>query len=171
MACLTVAVLAASEHHGQVTFGTLPVPGATVTITQGDKKFVAITDPKGAYAFPDLPDGTWNVRVEMLCFSTINSDVVIGASAPDAIWELKLLPFAEIQAAAGPKAPKPTPRENRCSPSRPRRCPSSPINACAGQARRKTHPEGEQRQIARICQGAPLWRLRRTRPVASSART
>src|SRR5580698_2913270 len=77
VACLTVAVLAASEHHGQVTFGTLPVPGATVTITQGDKKFVAITDPKGAYAFPDLPDGTWNVRVEMLCFSTINSDVVI----------------------------------------------------------------------------------------------
>ncbi len=105
VSCLAVAVLAASEHHGQVTFGTLPVPGATVTVTQGDKKFVAITDPKGAYSFPDLADGAWKIQVEMLCFSTINADVIIAPGAPDAIWELKLLPFAEIQAAAGPRQP------------------------------------------------------------------
>ena len=28
----------ASEYHGQVTFGGLPVPGATITATQGDQK-------------------------------------------------------------------------------------------------------------------------------------
>src|SRR5690349_2162926 len=42
-----VFLLAASEHHGQVQFGGLPVPGATVTATQGDKQFTAITDSQG----------------------------------------------------------------------------------------------------------------------------
>ena len=28
----------ASEYHGVVTFGGVPVPGATVTVTQGGKK-------------------------------------------------------------------------------------------------------------------------------------
>ncbi len=79
IACLAAFGLAASEHHGQVDFGGLPVPGATVTATQGDKKFVAITDQQGFYSFPDLPDGTWTIEVEMLGFSTIKQDVAIAA--------------------------------------------------------------------------------------------
>ncbi len=34
---------AATEHHGQVTFGGLPVPGTTVTATKGNKTVTAIT--------------------------------------------------------------------------------------------------------------------------------
>ena len=52
-----------------VKFAGLPVPGATVTATMGDKKLVAVTDPQGIYTFPDLPDGVWNLQVEMLCFT------------------------------------------------------------------------------------------------------
>ena len=64
VACLAVPSLAgASEQHGQVVFGGLPVPGATVTATQGSKKFVAVSDAQGRYSFPDLPDGTWRARV------------------------------------------------------------------------------------------------------------
>ena len=87
-------------------FGGLPVPGATITAIQADKRLVAVTDAKGVYAFKDLADGTWKFHVDMLCFAPIDREVVAASGAPDAIWEMKLLPFAEIQAAAGPQAPK-----------------------------------------------------------------
>src|SRR5713226_9999190 len=77
-ALLAVMSLAAAEHHGQVRFGGLPVPGATVTATQGDKKFVAISDLQGVYSFPDLADGVWTMQIEMLCFSPIKQEVAIG---------------------------------------------------------------------------------------------
>lgn len=103
-ALLAVCELAASEHHGQVTFGGLPVPGATITASQGDKRFTAVTDQQGVYRFPDLPDGTWTIRVEMLCFETITREVAVTPDAPGAIWELKLQSLDEIKAAAGPAA-------------------------------------------------------------------
>ena len=96
-ACLTAPRLAlASEYHGQVTFGGLPVPGATITATQGGKKFVAISDQQGGYSFLDLPDGTWKIEVEMQCFSTIEQTVAIAPNAPAATWELKLLSLDQI---------------------------------------------------------------------------
>jgi hypothetical protein len=53
MSCLAIGAAAtASEYHGQVAFGGLPVPGATVTATQGERKFVAITDQQGIFSFP-----------------------------------------------------------------------------------------------------------------------
>src|SRR6266699_1664316 len=58
---LAAMSLAAAEHHGQVKFGGLPLPGATVTATQGDKKFVAVSDLQGAYSFPRLADGVWTM--------------------------------------------------------------------------------------------------------------
>src|SRR3974377_1154233 len=81
-AVLLAAVLSASEHHGLVRFGGLPVPGATVTATQGDKTQVAITDPEGAYSFSDLADGTWTIQIEMPGFTPIKQDVGILPEAP-----------------------------------------------------------------------------------------
>ncbi len=97
---LVVLNLAAAEHHGQVKFGGLPVPGATVTAVLGDKKLTAVTDPQGFYSFPDLSDGAWEFRVEMLCFAPSSRQVTIAAGAPAVEWELKLLPFDEIKKAA-----------------------------------------------------------------------
>src|ERR1019366_6227519 len=104
-ACAACTLLPASEHHGVVKFGGLAVPGATVTTTQGDKKQVAITDPRGVYTFADLADGVWNLQVEMLCFATLKNEVAIAPNAPSPEWELKLLPLDEIKAAAPPPAP------------------------------------------------------------------
>ncbi len=108
---LTVAVTialsslaGASQYRGQVLFGGLPVPGASVTVTQGGKKVITITDQQGFYSFPDLTDGTWTIEVEMQCFSTIKQDVLIAPDAPDAEWELKLLPFDHIYAEIKPAA-------------------------------------------------------------------
>src|SRR5215510_6980712 len=77
--CLCVFVfntllLVGADHRGQVTFGGVPVPGATVTATQGNQTFVAITDPQGAYLFPGLPDGNWAIQVEMAGFGTLKGD-------------------------------------------------------------------------------------------------
>src|SRR5207344_27260 len=108
LAAIAGLPLAASEHHGAVKFAGLPVPGATVTATMGDKKLVAITDPAGVYSFPDLPEGVWNIQVEMLCFTTLKMEVASAANAPSPEWELKLMPFDEIKGSAPPPATLPT---------------------------------------------------------------
>jgi hypothetical protein len=105
LAGLFVSALAASEHHGQVKFGGLPLPGATVSATANGKTFTAITDPLGVYAFPDLPDGTWTIQVDMLCFATIKQEVTVAPAAPAAVWELKLLPISEMNAVASTAEP------------------------------------------------------------------
>src|SRR3954454_4445043 len=107
LALLTPGLTQASEHHGMVKFAGLPVPGATITATMGDKKLVAVTDPQGQYTFPDLADGVWNLQVEMLCFSPLKMEVAVAPNSPSPEWELKLLPFDEIKASAPPPAAAP----------------------------------------------------------------
>jgi len=108
LAWLAVSGLAAAEHRGQVSFNGLPVPGATVTATGGEKKFVAVTDQQGAYSFADLADGVWTIQVEMLCFATVKQEVAVAPGAPNPVWELKVLSLEEIHAtAAAPAAAQP----------------------------------------------------------------
>src|SRR5262245_31462967 len=109
--------LSAAEHHGQVNFGGLPVPGATVTATQGEKRLVAVTDPAGAYSFADLADGSWKIRVEMICVEPMEREVAIAPNAPAPAWELKLLPFEEIKASAPPPPPPSTTTTSSTAPS------------------------------------------------------
>ena len=96
MLSATSAGFAASEHYGQVTFGGLPVPGATVIASQGDKQFVTSADQQGVYKLADLADGVWTIRVEMIGFSTVSQDVSVAPDSPASMWELKLRPFEEI---------------------------------------------------------------------------
>jgi hypothetical protein len=105
IACLCVAGLGtarASEYHGQVTFGGLPVPGAVVTATQGDKKVVAIADPLGLYSFPNLADGAWTIEVQMTGFAPAKQDVSIAPATAAGAFELKLMTLEQIRAAANP---------------------------------------------------------------------
>ena len=90
------SLAAASEYRGQVIFGGLPLPGATVTVTQGTKKFTAVSDQGGLYTFPDLADGPGKIEIEMQCFSTVQADITISPTTPAAKWELTLLPLDQI---------------------------------------------------------------------------
>jgi len=94
----------ASEYHGQVTFGGIPVPGTTVTVTatQGDRKVVAVTDPQGVFSFPDLADGTWTLTIEMTGFAPLKQDITIAPNATPGAFELKILTLDQIRAAAKP---------------------------------------------------------------------
>ena len=91
-----------SEYHGQITFGCLPAPGATVTVIQGSKQIVTTTDLQGLYLFPDLTDGKWTIEVEMTGFTTIKQEVAIGPNAPPGKWELKLLSLDQIKVQIKP---------------------------------------------------------------------
>jgi len=94
----------ASEYHGQVTFGGLPLPGSTVTVTatQGNKTAVAITDSQGFYSFPDLADGKWTITIEMTGFAPIKQEVTVAPDAPAGTFQMKLLTLEQMRAATKP---------------------------------------------------------------------
>jgi hypothetical protein len=87
-----------AEYHGQVRFGGLPLPGATVTVIQGSKQLSTTTDLDGLYAFSDLGEGKWTIEIRMTGFATLKQEVVIGPNTPPGQWELKLLPLDQIKA-------------------------------------------------------------------------
>jgi hypothetical protein len=88
----------ATEHHGQVFFRGAPVPGATVTVSEGDKQIKTVTDRQGLYEFPDLPDGEWKIKIELSGFSTLEGKVTVAPCAPEGAWELSLLGLDAILA-------------------------------------------------------------------------
>jgi hypothetical protein len=108
---LAVSSLLAYEHHGVVKSGGIPVPGATVTVTQGDKKLVTTTDDQGGYSFPNLGEGVWVLQIEMLGFGTLTREIGIAPDAPVPSWNLQLLSLAALQQALAPApaAPANTP--------------------------------------------------------------
>ncbi|MGP8252815.1 MAG: carboxypeptidase regulatory-like domain-containing protein [Terracidiphilus sp.] len=88
----------ASPFHGAITYGDLPLPGATVTATHDGKKFTAVTDQSGLYHFDDLADGVWTIQVEMQCFEPVKAEVTVGANVQAGNWEMKLLPADRLMA-------------------------------------------------------------------------
>src|SRR5215831_11993072 len=92
----------AAEHHGQVRFGQVPVAGAVVVATQGDKTLRTVTDPQGNYTFNDMQDGAWTMDVEMLGFAPIHRELTITPNAPAAAWELQVLPMSVLKTEPAP---------------------------------------------------------------------
>ena len=82
LALLTAASSArASEFHGTVNYHGLPVPGATVTITQNGKPLATVTDTQGFYSFPTLTDGSATLQVQMTGFSALQQAITIAPNA------------------------------------------------------------------------------------------
>ena len=110
----------ALEYHGLVTFGGLPLPGATVTVTQGTKKLTTVSDQGGLYAFADLADGPATIEIEMQCFSTIHAEITVSPTIPPGKWELTLLPLEQITKLSKlPSAPLPSLRAAPKAPAGP----------------------------------------------------
>ncbi|MEP7354197.1 MAG: TonB-dependent receptor [Acidobacteriota bacterium] len=123
---LAVGLLTAAEHHGIVKYGTLAVPGASVTVTaqKGDTKLTALTNAQGEYYFADLAEGVWNIQVDMQGFSPLKREVTIPAGEATSL-ELTMLPLTtltgattvpvEVKVVAAPKpeiaATKPKPND------------------------------------------------------------
>src|SRR5438067_12584415 len=99
-------LLAGGEHSGQVVFGELPVPGATVTASAGDKKLVTATDEQGVFKLPDATVGVWTLHIEMLGFEPLTRDVTVTAEPQPSAWTLTLRQFDDI--TRGIPRPAPT---------------------------------------------------------------
>ena len=108
-------VLAGGEHSGQVMFGGLPVPGATITASAGDKKLVTATDEDGMFKLPDATAGVWTLKVEMLGFESLTRDVTVTVDPQPSAWTLILRPFDDI--TRGIPRPAPSPQPSALSPS------------------------------------------------------
>src|SRR5437016_5370695 len=89
-------VLAGGEHSGQVLVGGIPVPGATVTASAGDKKLLTVTDEQGMFKLPDATAGVWTLRVEMLGFEAVSREITVTAEPQPSEWTLMLRPFDDI---------------------------------------------------------------------------
>jgi hypothetical protein len=118
---LAVLTLTAAEYHGTVQSRGLRVPGATVTAVQGERKLTTTTDDQGAFQFSDLPDGTWQIQVEMLGFEPLTRRIVTGSPIPAVVWDLHLMteqaliaslqgePQQAVPAVAAAEKPRETP--------------------------------------------------------------
>ncbi|HKW99990.1 MAG TPA: carboxypeptidase-like regulatory domain-containing protein, partial [Bryobacteraceae bacterium] len=62
-------------QSGLVRSANQTIPGATVTATSGDKKFVTTTGPDGRYTLPQLDGGTWTIEVEMFGFEPAKKEI------------------------------------------------------------------------------------------------
>src|SRR5262245_17207187 len=139
--------LEAAEYAGVVTGTGVPIPGATVTATRGDKQVATTTDPNGVFRFTDLDEGEWTVRVEMLGFSTVTQTVSVAAGIEPAKWTLTLKSVQELvtitpqastasSSSNGAAAPNPsastTPRRPNAS-NRPNTSSSNPSNGSNAQ--------------------------------------
>ncbi len=126
-AILVVAGLSASPHQGVVKSNRQPVPGATVTATQGDKKFITTTDDNGAYSFADLDDGVWTLQVEMLGFDGVKREIKVAPGTPPDEWDLRFQSEQEILAALAPKPAATAPVASTTAPA----APAAPVPASA----------------------------------------
>jgi hypothetical protein len=98
--------LAASDYLGQVTFNGLPVPGVTLSATQGAHRASATTDEDGIYHLVDLVDGIWTLTIEMLGFETITREITVPAEKEPPPDTLAVRSFDELaREIARPPAP------------------------------------------------------------------
>ena len=101
--CLAACTLAsASEYHGRISHGGVPVPGVTISASRAGNESITVTDQDGSYSFQDLADGLWTIEIRMTGFATAKQNVTISPNMPTAIWELKLLSLDQIRTAAKP---------------------------------------------------------------------
>src|SRR6185369_4588823 len=89
-------LFAGGEHSGQVTVGGVPIPGATVTASAGEKKLVTATDEQGKFSLPDATEGVWTLRVEMLGFEPLTKEITVTAEPQPSAWTLALRAFTDI---------------------------------------------------------------------------
>src|SRR5260221_521262 len=105
--CISIGTLASvNAQTGVVRANGVPVPGATVKATSGDKTLVTITDEQGQYKLDGVTNGAWVFDVEMFRFDTARKEVQFtGVSNLE--WNLTLKSLnapAPVQAQSQPGA-------------------------------------------------------------------
>lgn len=83
------AFLEAAEVSGTVRAADQFIPGATLTARQGDTKITAYTDENGRYRL-NLPPGDWDIQVQILGFTPVQTRVTVGDQPANKDWTLEM---------------------------------------------------------------------------------
>ena len=75
IATVLFASALASAQTGVVKSDGIPLPGATVTATQGERKLVTATDENGRYTLDGMTAGAWAVEVDLFGFAPLRKQV------------------------------------------------------------------------------------------------
>jgi trimeric autotransporter adhesin len=105
LAAASTRAFTASDLSGRVLFSGLPVPGATVTATRGDRVVSTVSDDDGAFRFAALEDGTWALRVEMRGFVAVRRDVALPLEGGPLTCTLTMRRYEEIVGSTPPPPP------------------------------------------------------------------
>src|ERR1700761_1837736 len=113
--CLVLAAqtLWAAEYHGRVRYGGVPVPGATVTLTQGSTELSTVTDSQGVYEFPNLAEGSWKISIELRGFAPLQGAVTIGPTDEQGEWTLEMRGLNDLLSMAQTEQPVANPLKVR----------------------------------------------------------
>src|SRR5215831_6013974 len=105
----TVAQAAAqpADLSGRVTFNGVGVPGATITVSRGDRALATLTTDDGSFRIANLDPGAWTLRVEMRGFVPVSREITIPSDGPPPIVALTMRSFDEIVRAASTTAASP----------------------------------------------------------------
>jgi hypothetical protein len=85
-----IAAAVLNGQTGVVKSGSQPIPGATVTATQGATKQVVATDQAGRYALPPLAAGAWTIEVAMFGFEPARKQVTDPTPSSQVDFDLTL---------------------------------------------------------------------------------
>lgn len=102
------AVSASSDLSGEVLFKGLPVPGALITVTQGERVVTTTSNVDGVFRFVGLDDGHWTLRVQMRGFTDATRDIILPQTEP-LNTVLTMRPYDEIVPAGTSTAAPDTP--------------------------------------------------------------
>jgi trimeric autotransporter adhesin len=75
--CGCVACLCLNAQSGYVRSGNQPIPGATVTATQGNQKVSTVTDADGHFFLP-VETGDWKVEITMFGFDPLRQTLKLS---------------------------------------------------------------------------------------------
>ena len=110
---LAAQTLWAAEYHGRVRYDGVPVPGATVTLTQVGTELTTVTDSQGLYEFPKVAEGTWKISIELRGFAPMQGSVTIGATNEQGEWTLQMLELKDLLSMAQTEPATTTPLKVR----------------------------------------------------------
>lgn len=74
------ALASGADFSGFVRSNQLPIPGATVTLTQGEQKLVVYSRADGGFTARGLAEGEWRVDVSAFGFNALTQSVQLPAS-------------------------------------------------------------------------------------------
>jgi hypothetical protein len=102
---LLIPLYAAAGWAGQLTgvvrSAGLPIPGATVTATQGSNQATTTTDEAGRYDLDDLGPGVWTVEIRMVGFARFERQATVAAGTESLDADLT------VETAAAPRGSLP----------------------------------------------------------------